>query len=104
MNTGPTFVAHVEATKTIEPGQRPFNDPARTTEPTAMWRAAPAELRLCPAAMPRVAMRWRVVSPVSLNQPRLAQGATRTAAKRRNRVDERQQLLFVVNYQNQSRV
>lgn len=96
MNTGPTFVAHVEAAKTMEPGQRAFNDPARATEPTAMGRAALGELGLDPAAMQRIAMRLRIVSTVSLNQPRLAHGPTRTAAERRHRVDQRQQLGDVV--------
>ena len=96
MNAGPTFVPHIEAAKTMEPGQRAFHDPPRATEPTAMRRAALGELGLDPAALQRVAMRLRVVTPVSLNQARLAQGAPRTAAERRNGVDEGQQLGDVV--------
>jgi hypothetical protein len=96
VNTGPTFVAHVEAAKPMEPGQRAFHDPPRATEPTAMGRAALGELGVDPAAMQRVAMRLRIVAPVTLNQPRLTHGPTRTAAERRNRVDQRQELSDVV--------
>ena len=61
MNTGPTFVAHIEAAKPMEPGQRAFHDPPRATEPTPMGRAALGELGVDPAAMQRVAMRLRIV-------------------------------------------
>lgn len=80
----------------MEPGQRAVDDPARTTEPNAVWRAALGELGLDPAAMQRVAMRLRIVSTVALNQPRLPHGVTRTAAGQRNPVDKRQQLGDIV--------
>jgi hypothetical protein len=96
VNTRPTFVAHIETAKPMKPGQRAFHDPARATEPAAMGRAALGELGLDSAAMQRVAMRLRIVAPVALNQPRLAHGPTRTAAERRYRVDQRQQLGDVV--------
>jgi hypothetical protein len=96
VNTGPTFVAHVEAAKTMEPSQRAFHDPPRAPEPTAMGRAALGELGVNPAAMQRVAMRLRIVAPVALNQPRLAHGPTPTAAEWRNRVDQWQELGDVV--------
>jgi hypothetical protein len=96
MNTGSTFVAHVEAAKPMEPGQRAFHNPPCAPESAAVGRAALGELRLDSAAMQRVSMRLRIVAPVALNQPRLAYGATRTAAERRNRVDQGQQLGNVV--------
>jgi hypothetical protein len=96
VNTGPTFVAHIEAAKPMEPGQRAFDDPPRAPEPTAMRRAALGELRVDAPAMQRVAMWLRIVASVALNQPRFAHGATRTAAERRNRIDQRQQLGDVV--------
>ena len=69
MNTGPTFVPHIKAAKTMEPRQRAFHNPPRATEPAAMRRAALRELGLDPAAMQRVAVRLRIVAPVALNQP-----------------------------------
>jgi hypothetical protein len=96
VNAGPTFVAQVEAAKPMQPRQRAFHNPPRATEPAAMRRAALRELGIDPAAMQRVAVRLRIVAPVALNQRRFARGATRTAAERRNRVDQRQQLGDVV--------
>ena len=65
MNAGPTFVSHIEAAKTIEPGQRAFHDPPRATEPTAMGRATLGELGVDPASMQRIAVRLRIVSSVA---------------------------------------
>jgi hypothetical protein len=96
VNTGSTFVAQVEATEPMQPGQCAFDDPPRPTEPTAMGRATFGELSVDPAAVQRVAMRLRVVAPIALNQGRLADRATWTSAQRRDRVDQRQQLGDVV--------
>ena len=96
MNTGPTFVAQVEATEPMQPGQCAFHDPPRPTEPAAMGRAALGELGVDPAAVQRVAVRLRVIAPIALNQVRLADGTTGTPAQRRDRVDQRQQLGDVV--------
>lgn len=96
MNTGPTFVAHVKAAKPMEPSQCAFDDPPRATEPAAVRRAALGQLSLDPAALQRVAMRLRVVAPVALNERRLAHRSTRTAAQRRNRVNQGQKLGDVV--------
>jgi hypothetical protein len=76
----------------MEPSQRAFHDPARATESAAMGRAALGELRANPAAMQGVAMRLRIVATVALNQGGLADGRTRAAAERRDRVDQRQEL------------
>ena len=96
MYTGPTFVAHVKTAKSVKPGQRALHDPARAAQAAAVRRPALGELGVDPASMQRIAVRLRIVSSVALDQPRLSHGATRTAAERRNRVDERQQLGNVV--------
>ena len=90
MYTVPTFVAHVEAAKTMEPGQRAFHNPTRATEPTSMGRSALRELAVNSAAVQCVAMWLRVVAAVALNQLRLAHRATGTAPKWRNRINQRQ--------------
>jgi general L-amino acid transport system substrate-binding protein len=59
-------------------------------------RAALGELAGDPAAFQRVSMRLRIVGPVALDQPRLAERAAWTASERRNRVDQGQQLGDVV--------
>ncbi len=96
MNTRPPFVAHVEPAKPMEPGQRAFDDPSRAAQPTAVGRAALGELAGDPAAFQRVSMRLRIVGPVALDQPWLADRAAWTASERRNRVDQGQQLGDVV--------
>ena len=96
MNARPTFVAHVESAKSVQPGQRALHDPPRAAEAAAVRCAALGELGVDPASMQRVAVRLRIVSAVALNQPWLSHGATRTTAERRNRIDQRQQLGNVV--------
>ena len=80
----------------MKPGQRTFDHPSRTTEPTAVGRAALRELTVDPAALQGIAMRLRVVAPIALNQVWLVDRTTGTAAQWRDRVDQRQQLGDVV--------
>src|SRR5258708_39535665 len=96
MNTGPTFVAHIQTAKSVKPGQRTLDDPTRAAQAAAVRRPALGELGVDPASMQRIAVRLRIVSSVALNQPWLPHGTTRTTAERRNRVDQRQQLGDVV--------
>jgi hypothetical protein len=96
MNARPPFVPQIESTKSMQPRQRTFHDPARATESAAMGRAALGELRANPAAMQGIAMRLRIVPTVALHEARLSQGPTRAAAQRWNAVHQRQQLRHVV--------
>ena len=96
MNTRPTFIAHVESTKSVQPRQRALDDPARATQAAAVRRPALGELGGDPASMERIAMRLRIVSSVTLDEAGFAQRPTGTAAYRRNGVDQRQQLGDVV--------
>ena len=96
MNTGPTFVAHIEPAKSMQPRQRTFHDPARAAQAAAMGRPALGELRVDPPVMQGVTVGLRIVAPVALDQVGFAAGPTWTATQRRNGVDQRQQLRDVV--------
>ena len=85
------FVTDGEATKAMQPREGTLDDPARAPETRAVQRPAPGELRGDPAERELVPMRLRVVSPVPLNQVRLADRSPRPPAQRRNVVDQRQQ-------------
>ena len=96
MDTVAPFVANIQATKAMQPGQRPFNHPSCAPKPAAVRCPPLRELGLNPTAMQLVAMRLRIVAAVALDQARFADGRARQAAQRRDGVDQRQQLRDVV--------
>ena len=96
MNARTTFVPQIESTKSMEPGQGSFDDPARTSQPAAVGTAAFRQLAGDPATVEFVAMRLRVIPAVALHEAWLPQRPTRAAAQGRNAVDEWQQLGHVV--------
>jgi len=77
----PTFIAHVQAAKLMEPRQRAFGNPARPPEATAMSSPAFGQLRLDPVAVEGVAVGLRIVAAVALDKVRLAPWATKLAAE-----------------------
>jgi hypothetical protein len=81
----------------MQPREGTLDDPARAPETRAVQRPVPGELHGDPAERELVPMRLRVVSPVPLNQVRLADRSPRPPAQRRNVVDQRQQLGDVVH-------
>ena len=96
MNARSPFVSHVESAETMEPSQRALDDPSRAPEATAMGLAPFRELAGNTAPLKFVTMRLRVIPAIPLDECRLPQRPTRTAAERRNRVDQREQLGHVV--------
>jgi len=96
MNARTPFVPQIESTKSMEPGQRAFDDPARTAQSAAVRTAAFRQLAGDPASLKFVAMRLRVIPAVALHEAWLPQRPTRAAAQGRNAVDEWQQLGHVV--------
>ena len=96
MDAWTPFVPQIESTKSMEPGQGAFDDPARASQAAAMGTAAFRQLAGDPATLEFVAMGLRVIPAVALHEARLPQGPTRAAAQRRNAVDQWQQLGHVV--------
>lgn len=96
MDARTAFVADIQAPKAMQPRERAFDDPPRAAETTAMRRATFRELRADAAPVERVAMGLRVVPAIPLHERGLAQRSPRSAAQRRNGVDQGQQLGDVV--------
>jgi len=96
MHTRPTFVAQIESTKSVQPGERAFDDPAGAAQPAAVRPPAFRELTGDPAPRQFVAMRLRIVPAVALHEAWLPQRPTGTAAQWWNAVDKWQQLGHVV--------
>jgi len=97
MDIGASFVAHREATKSVQPSQGPFDDPAQDAEAAAMRTARlrhDGENAL--VGEPGVSGR-RPVGAVPLNDTRLAPRPARFARDRRQRRDHRLKLRHVVD-------
>jgi hypothetical protein len=80
----------------MQPGKGAFDDPARTSEPTAVRRSALGQFGVDPAAMQVVTMGLRIVAPIALNQSGFPHRSAGTPAEQRPRVDQRQPLRDVV--------
>ena len=89
MNTGATFIAHVETAKPMEPRQCAFDDPARAAEAATVRRAASRELRLDAAAVQGIAVRLGIVPAVSLNERGFTPGTAPPAAQRWDAIHQR---------------
>ena len=96
MDVGAALVADAKTAVLMQPGDRPFDDPAAAAEPGSVRSLRPGDLRLdVPAAQlaPCVA---RVVGAVAVQLARAVGWSTATAAHRRDRVHECDQLGDVV--------
>ena len=96
MNARAPLVAHVEPSKSMQPRQRPFDDPARASQAAAVRSPAFGQLAADPTDRELVAMRLRIVATIALYETRLAHRAAGTTAHRWNAIDQRQQLGYVV--------
>lgn len=96
VDTIATLIADIETTKTMEPGQCPFDDPPCAAQSAAVRRSSLGELRLNPAAMEQIAMALRVIAAVALDERRFAHGSAGAAAQRGDGVHQGDQLGDVV--------
>jgi hypothetical protein len=96
MDAGSTFVADVQPAKSVEPRHRAFDDPSCAPHATAVVGAPFGQVAVNAAPLEFVAMRLRVVRPVALDQLRFSNRPAGTAAQRRHRIDQREQLGDVV--------
>ena len=93
MNTRATFVADGQASEAMQPGERPFDDPARTAEATAVAAAVAIRDQRHDAAMPqRGAVPLRVIAAVALDDVRFPARGTGAPADRGHRIDQLDQL------------
>ena len=96
MNAWTTLVAHIEPAKSVQPGQRPLDDPPGATEPAAMWPIAAREHGRDAALAQLVAVPLGVVSAIALHDDGFPAGWTRSTADRGHGVNEVEQLADVV--------
>jgi len=96
MDAGTPFVANVEPTESMQPGQRAFDDPARPAEATAVRCAALRELRLDAASVQFVPMRLGVVAAIALNERWFAARPSGPTAQRGEGIHQGQELHNVV--------
>ena len=96
MNARATFVPDVEAPKPMQPGQGAFHNPAGASQAAAVRPPTFRQLAGDPAARELLAMRLGIVASIPLDEAGLPRGATRATAERWNRIDQRQQLGYVV--------
>ena len=93
MNTRATFVADGQSSEAMQPGKRPFDDPARTAEATAVAAAVAIRNQRHDAAMAQLgAVTLRVVAAVALDDVRFPARGTGAAADSGHRIDQRDQL------------
>ena len=67
MHARASFVPQIQSAKSMEPGERAFNDPARAAQAAAVGAAPFRQLAGDPASFECVAMGLRVIRPVSLH-------------------------------------
>ena len=91
------FVSHGETPKTMQPRERPLDDPAHGAETAPMWRAAFRQDRRDAAGPEALAVRFGVVAPITLQGTRPPHGSAATASDGRERVDHRIQLGDVID-------
>ena len=96
MHARAPFVAHVQAAKSMQPRQGALDHPSRPPETAAVRLTTFRELAGNAASFQFMPMGLGIVAPVPLNERGLAQGPTWAPAQGRNRVDEGQQLGYVV--------
>lgn len=85
------FVADGEAAIAMQPGERPLDDPARPTEPTAVRPETARQDRRDAAGAQGLAVPGRVVAAIALDAGHATAGTAGPTAQRRDRIDERDQ-------------
>lgn len=96
MNTGVTFKANAQATKLMQPGERPFDDPAIEAQATAPAGRAASNLWGDRAVAQRLAVGVRVIAAVGVELAGTPAGSAHLAANGRNGIHDRQQLGDIV--------
>ncbi len=97
MDIGATFVSHDEPAKAMEPGQRALHHPAGHAEAAAMRRTPTGEDRHDALGAEPVAVRLRIVPPITLEDVGFPAGPAAAAADRGKAGDEGIELGDVVD-------
>jgi len=96
VNAGTTLVTHIEPAKSMQPGQRPLDDPSGATEAAAVRPRTAREHGRDAALTQLVSVPLGVIPAVALHEDRFPAGRTRPTADRRHRIHEVEQFADVV--------
>jgi hypothetical protein len=96
VDVGAAVVADEQPFELVEPGERALDDPAVATQPGAVPSLAAGDLRLDPATAELATVLVVVVAAISGNPVGPPAWTADTAAHRRDRIDQRDQLGDVV--------
>ena len=92
MDAGASLIADVEASESMQPGQRAFDDPARLPEAAAVRRPALRQLGPNPPSVQLVTMGLGIVAAVALDTRGLMAGPAGPAARTRSLRPDRHSL------------
>jgi len=96
MDVRATFVAHTQTSILMQPAQGPFDRPAKYTEPATVLGISLGQNRFDSASAEFLPMGLRIVGAVALNTVGTATGPAGLTSDRRNGIDQRQQLSYVM--------
>jgi len=96
MDVGSAFVTNTQSAKLMQPTQRPFDDPPRNAQPTAIFSSPFSKDRLDSLLTEFFTMRLRIVSSISLNTIGFLKRSTWFSSNRRDRFNQRQQLSHIM--------
>jgi hypothetical protein len=96
VNHGQPLESHSQAPVIVEPAQRSLDDPARLAQTAAMGCHPPSDFGLDPLSVEQPTVFVVIVTPVSLNNARLAQRSATLATNGHNGLDQGHKLGDIV--------
>lgn len=95
MNVGPTIVASSQAPELVKPRHGALDGPANSSQAAGMRRSGLGQHGNDAALTQGVDPSLRVIGPIGLGAIRTLTGSSSRAGQRRNRIDQRNQLLAI---------
>ena len=96
MNIITTFITNSQSTKLVQPSKCSLDHPAKYTKATAVFSSAFGQKRIYAQLMQCISMGLTVISSITQNTIRSFTRTTYFARNRRNRLDQRQKLSYIV--------
>jgi len=96
MNIITTFITNSQSTKLVQPRKRSLDHPAENSQPAAISRSTFGQKRIYAQLMQCISMGLTVISSITQNAIRSFTRMTYFARNRRNRLNQRQKLSYVM--------
>ena len=90
------FITNSKPSKLMQPSKRSLDHPAEYTKAAAVFRPAFCQNRIYTQLTQRISMRLTVIGSIALNTIRSLTRTTHFTCYRRNRLDQRQKLSYIV--------